>query len=152
VPDRNGVYHACADDKTGALRVVAIASSCRKPKTVKRGKRRVRIPGESAIAWNQQGRPGANGTNAATHVIVRTHSATISGGTNDAFCNPGERAVGGGIGRTNGGTVSTDAVAGSIPAVASSPARDGATPDAWIGSWSSPGNVNITTWVVCASP
>ena len=76
----------------------------------------------------------------------------MAGGTNDAFCNPGERAVGGGIGRTNGGTVSTDAVTGSFPAVATSPARDGATPDAWIGSWSSPGNANITTWVVCASP
>ncbi len=69
VPDRNGVYRACADDKTGALRAVANTSSCRKAKTVKRGKRRIRIPGESAIAWNQQGKPGAPGSPA---VFVRT--------------------------------------------------------------------------------
>src|SRR4249919_3631603 len=80
VPDRSGVYHGCVAT-SGALRVVAKASSCRKAKTVKRGKRRVRIPGESAIAWNQQGRAGANGTsglngvngaNGATKVVVRT--------------------------------------------------------------------------------
>jgi hypothetical protein len=32
-----------------------------KAKTVTRGKHRVRIPGESAITWNQQGRPGVSG-------------------------------------------------------------------------------------------
>jgi hypothetical protein len=66
IPDRGGVYHACVDPKTGALRVVKSARSCRKTRTVTRGRRRVRIPGESAIAWNQQGptgRPGANGAN-----------------------------------------------------------------------------------------
>ena len=43
VPDRGGVYHGCVAT-SGALRVVAKASSCRKAKTVRRGKRRVRIP------------------------------------------------------------------------------------------------------------
>jgi hypothetical protein len=57
VPDGSGVYHGCVAS-TGALRVVTKASSCVKAKTVKRGSRRVRIPGESAIAWNQQGRQG----------------------------------------------------------------------------------------------
>src|SRR5690242_3806597 len=61
IPDRGGVYHGCADPKTGALRVVKSASSCRKTKTVRRGRRRVRIPGESAIAWNQQGPRGLQG-------------------------------------------------------------------------------------------
>jgi hypothetical protein len=61
VPDGTGVYHGCVDAKTGALRVVARASFCRTAKTVKNGKRRVRIPGESAIAWNQQGQPGQPG-------------------------------------------------------------------------------------------
>jgi hypothetical protein len=60
VPDRSGVFHGCVAT-SGALRVVAKASSCRKAKTVKRGTRRVRIPGESAISWNQQGRPGLQG-------------------------------------------------------------------------------------------
>ena len=61
IPDRGGVYHGCVDPKAGALRVVKSAGSCRKTKTIKRGRRRVRIPGESAIAWNQQGRQGSAG-------------------------------------------------------------------------------------------
>jgi hypothetical protein len=61
IPDRGGVYHACVDPKAGALRVVKTARSCRKTKTVRRGTRRVRILGESAIAWNQQGPRGATG-------------------------------------------------------------------------------------------
>ena len=60
IPDRSGVYHGCVAT-SGALRVVAKASSCRKAKTVRHGRRRVRIPGESAIAGNQQGRPGIHG-------------------------------------------------------------------------------------------
>src|SRR5689334_16738991 len=60
VPDRSGVYHGCGAS-SGALRVVAKASSCRKTKTVRRGTRRVRIPGESAISWNQKGVAGAPG-------------------------------------------------------------------------------------------
>ena len=63
LPDHRGVYHGCANSKTGALRVVKAASSCRKTRTVKRGKRHIRIPGELAIAWNQrgtQGRPGVD--------------------------------------------------------------------------------------------
>src|SRR5436190_4527483 len=61
IPDRGGVYHGCVDTKTGALRVVKGASSCRKAKFVRRGTRRVRIPGESASAWNQHGVQGAPG-------------------------------------------------------------------------------------------
>ncbi len=65
IPDRGGVYHGCVDPKTSVLRVVKAASACRKAKTVKQGTRRIRIPGESAIAWNQQGRSGQNGLNGA---------------------------------------------------------------------------------------
>jgi len=61
IPDGGGVYHGCVDPKAGGLRVVKAASSCRKTKTVQRGARRVRIPGESAIAWNQQGPLGLQG-------------------------------------------------------------------------------------------
>jgi hypothetical protein len=62
IPDGSGVYHGCVDSQTGALRVVAKASSCRKATTVKRGGRRIRIPGESAITWSQQGQPGPAGS------------------------------------------------------------------------------------------
>src|SRR3977135_2920650 len=51
--------------------VVARASSCRTTKTVKRGNRRVRVPGESAIAWNQQGRPGLQGQAGSNPTIKR---------------------------------------------------------------------------------
>ncbi|MEA2274995.1 MAG: hypothetical protein QOI98_3703 [Solirubrobacteraceae bacterium] len=172
VPDVTGTFHGCVHDKTRVLRVVSSASSCRKAKTIKRGTRRVRIPGESAITWNQPGRPGANGTdgtngtngtngtdgtdgtdgtNGTTNLIVRTTSANGAGGL-DASCNPGERAVGGGIGRTDGTANSSDILGGSFPTVAAGvPASNGSTANGWRGVWNS-GVANVTTWVICASP
>src|SRR6476661_7107250 len=61
IPDRGGVYHGCVDPKTSGLGVVKAASLCRKTKTVARGRRHVRIPGESPIAWNQAGPRGLQG-------------------------------------------------------------------------------------------
>jgi hypothetical protein len=150
-------------------RVVARASSCRKTKTVKRGKRRVRILGESAIAWNQQGRPGVNGVNGAngangsdgangaTNVVVRTTTVTnATGATDQAECNPGERAVAGGVGRSDGSSASTDTIQTSFPeSVKGSglPAPAGATPIGWhsgITVGSPP--TSLTFYVICASP
>jgi hypothetical protein len=162
IPDRGGVYHGCVDGNTSVLRVVKTATSCRKAKTVRRGKRRVRIPGESAIAWSQQGPrgiAGQKGVNATTNLIVRTKSSTFSFGGQDAACNPGERAVGGGIGRTDGSDTSGDVVMASFPAHLNAagtmtvPAEAGSTPDRWHGAYSvSTVAPNITTWAVCASP
>jgi hypothetical protein len=61
IPDRSGSFHGCVDKATGALRVVTSSGSCRRAKTVRRGKKRIRYLGELAMVWNQQGRPGANG-------------------------------------------------------------------------------------------
>jgi hypothetical protein len=156
VPDRGGVYHGCVAS-SGALRVVASASLCRKTKTVRRGGRRVRIPGETAIVWNQQGRPGATGTNGTkgtngtTNLIVRTKSANGSGAL-DVPCNPGERAVGGGIGRTDGSSDVNDKVGGTFPTVAAGvPAPNGSTATGWHAVWNG-AVANVTTWVICASP
>jgi hypothetical protein len=63
IPDSGGVFHGCVNPRTGALRVVSKESSCRKARTVKRGTKRVRIPGERAVRWNQAGPQGAPGTN-----------------------------------------------------------------------------------------
>ena len=63
IPDRSGVYHGCVSNATGVLRVVKSASSCQKPKTVRRHGKKVRLPGEFAVAWNQKGQPGTNGSN-----------------------------------------------------------------------------------------
>ena len=62
IPDRAGVFHGCVAPKAGGLRVVKSASSCRKTKTIRRGRRHVRVRGESAIAWNQKGPRGLQGT------------------------------------------------------------------------------------------
>jgi hypothetical protein len=123
---------------------------------LKRGKTKC-AKGLTAITWNQQGRPGAdgtngtNGTNGATNLIVRTASANGSGAL-DASCNPGERAVGGGIGRTDGSVNINDKVGGSFPSVdAGVPASNGSTANGWRGVWEGP-VANVTTWVICASP
>jgi len=167
VPDRTGVYHGCVAT-SGALRVVTKASSCRKTKTVRRGGRRVRIPGESAIAWNQRGRPGANGVNGnngvngsngangATNVVVRTTATPpATGGSNQAECNPGERAVAGGVGRSDGSQASSDVVNDSFPeSVRGSglPAPAGATPIGWHSSITIGSLTSLTFYVICASP
>jgi hypothetical protein len=63
------VFHGCVSNATALMRVVKSASSCQKPKTVRRNGKRVSLPGEFAVAWNQQGRqgiqgnPGQNGQN-----------------------------------------------------------------------------------------
>jgi hypothetical protein len=58
------VFVGCVDRSSGVLRVVPTAQSCRRARTINRGGRHVRLPGEYAIAWNQtgpQGIPGGNG-------------------------------------------------------------------------------------------
>jgi hypothetical protein len=62
VPDSNGVFHGCVDNRTGLVRVVKSASSCHRP----RGHGKHRDAGELAVSWNQQGRPGLPGQTGAT--------------------------------------------------------------------------------------
>jgi hypothetical protein len=61
IPDGSGVFHGCVDSRTGALRVVKSATSCHKTKTVRRKGKKIRLPGELAIAWNQKGAVGMTG-------------------------------------------------------------------------------------------
>jgi hypothetical protein len=67
VPDKAGVFHGCADRKSGALRVVQKAKDCKKARTVVRKGKKVRLPGELAIAWNQQGPQGQPGSDATVN-------------------------------------------------------------------------------------
>ena len=181
VPDARSVYHACADDKTGALRVVAQGSSCRKAKTVTRGNRRVRIPGESAIAWNQQGRAGANGTdglngangakgadgvngangtngtNGATKVVVRTATDVLNAGfagRATAMCVGNERAVGGG--GMSSSTALNDWIIDSEPiSAAGTAAASGDTPVGWSTQMHGDGGQptkQVIAYAICASP
>jgi hypothetical protein len=157
IPDGGGVYHACVAS-SGALRVVTKASSCLKARTVKRGKRRVRIPGESAIAWNQQGLrgiqggqgpqgqqggQGQNGAAGATKVVVRSSTNTTTTNAQNVTCSAGEMATGG------GGDVTGSSLIFSHP----TPNSAGSTPTGWQAfSSSSVGAGNLTANVVCASP
>ena len=56
------VFHGCVDRSTGVLRVVPNAQACRGQHAVTRGGRRVRVPGEYAITWNQVGPAGPQGS------------------------------------------------------------------------------------------
>jgi hypothetical protein len=153
VPDRSGVYHACVAT-SGALRLVGNASSCRKAKTVKRGKRRVRIPGESGIAWNQQGPRGLQGIQGnlgkagATSVTVRQSALGTADVT--ATCNSGERAVGGGANVQP----STAHIYLSLPVDSTNNAPVGRVPTAWRIRAEGAGGVaaSVQAFVVCASP
>ena len=172
VPDRNGVFHGCVNSRTGSLRIVKAASACHKARTITRGGRRVRIPGEQAIAWNQQGRPGVNGvngvngtngtngTNGATNLAVRTSTdnfASAGDGDNTVNCNPGERAVGGGVARSGGGSTGGDVVTASYPTVqvsggGTAPAPAGSTPTGWNSGFHVASAAFVNYYAVCASP
>jgi hypothetical protein len=169
VPDRGGVYHGCVDGKTRTLRVVTDASSCRKAKIVRRNGRRVRITGESAIAWNQLGRPGANGTdglpgtngkdgaNGATKVVVRTGTSVLNAGLAGratANCIGNERAVGGSA--TSSNTALNDWIIDSEPVNGNGiAASTGDTPVGWSTQMHGDGTQGtkmVIAYVICASP
>jgi hypothetical protein len=99
-----------------------------------------------------QGPPGPKGDAGATSLKVRAATAT---GTVTAKCEPGERATGGGAHSVNG------AVVASAPAsdpnanfVSTGITFQGYTPTSWTAAAKDAmGNpVDITAWVVCASP
>jgi hypothetical protein len=158
VPDRGGVFHGCVSNSTGVLRVVKSASSCQKAKTVRRHGKRVRLPGEFAVAWNQKGQPGANGANGingtdgqngATKVTFRSAPGGAATAGNESssqvVCNPGENETGGGA------TVST--ANGSAYALRESgPNGGGWTARAQNTAPSGNETVTVTSWALCASP
>jgi hypothetical protein len=177
----DGLLHGCVSNRTGVLRLVTSSSSCQRRTT--HGKHR--NPGETAINWNQagpqglqglqglQGIPGVQGTqgaqgsqgvqgppgnDSATHIVVRTTSFTGVAGQTAAICNPGERAVGGGVGRSNDSAGPADVVRRSAPVIGTSAswtaASAGDTPTGWVADFDTGGatSAGITIYVVCASP
>ena len=62
IPDSGGVFHACVNKSTGAVRVVKPGLACKSRKT-RHG--RVVFAGEFATAWNQRGPMGAKGDQGA---------------------------------------------------------------------------------------
>jgi hypothetical protein len=156
VPDSAGVFHGCVSNKTGVLRVVKKSSSCKKSKTVTRHGKKVKIPGETAITWNQKGSPGpagvqgvqgVTGASGATKVVVRHAVNTSNSTTMDVNCAAGEVATGGGASLPGGSNL-----------VYSRPMPDGLDdsapkPTGWsVASSTLLGPGNIHALVVCASP
>src|SRR5688572_17347793 len=113
----------------------------------RRGPRGLRgLPGPQG-AQGPQGPAGAPGAAGATNVTVRAGAEAL--GDSVAFCNPGERAVG-------GGGITGD-VGGYL--YNSTPLQDvGQTPTAWTASAASAADatlddpVNVQAWVICAAP
>ena len=113
------------------------------------------LPAGPQGATGPRGPKGDTGENGATNVVVRTLTVTAGVALETAHCDSGERAVGGGVGRSSGSTNSGDVVTHSFPSAGSSPAApDGATPDGWTSGFvpNTATDVGITFYVVCASP
>jgi predicted ribonuclease toxin of YeeF-YezG toxin-antitoxin module len=149
----SGAIHACANKKSGALR---LAGKCSKKH-------------ERAVSWNItgpqglrgatgakgtngiNGTNGTNGTNGATKVVVRQTfvsmptANTFYSGT--AQCNPGEVATGGGV--------NNNLASNTARLVLDNPNDGNATspPTSWIGGFMNGATADsFNVYVICASP
>src|SRR5262245_11604211 len=77
IPDATGVFHGCANRRTGTLRLVKSAGECKKAVTKGKHKR----PGELAVAWSQRGPAGSNGAAGANGKNGTTVAARMVGST-----------------------------------------------------------------------
>ena len=142
-PTADGVIHGCVA-ANGTLRIVGNSHACHRA----RGHGKSRIPGESPISWNRQGPTGPPGKDALANLVVRTGFPPGDGftATNGyAYCQPGERAVGGGTRNNN-----NQPLVASFPTVDNFSAPDGATPTGWEVFTSTA--TNPIAMVICASP
>ena len=172
IPDRSGTITACLKPATGTLRMLD---------TARRGGAGRCRRGERALAWNQQGRPGAdgrpgrdgvngangiNGVNGAANVVYRRASTTwVPADTNVSFgvnCEAGERTLGGSAGwilKSDGrfdsrGTISTAAPTDGSATGLGSPLGGDANPVGYefAGKNTTPGMASLTGYVICAKP
>jgi len=105
------------------------------------------------------GDPGTNGTNGATNVtVVRKDFPVGAGATAAAYaeCPAGQRATGGGIAGSNGGSPK-DRIVQSGPTATSSDFSDtttGTVPVRWFGRYFNGGGGPITAyvWAICSAP
>jgi hypothetical protein len=118
------------------------------------------VPGLQGIqgAPGVQGAPGLKGEPGATNVVVRAGAPVniLAGGQQSVTvsCQPGERAVGGGVGPPLGTTSDLARIIYSLPLSSGGNANDGDVPDGWNGRVFN-GHVDTRTFVarvICASP
>jgi hypothetical protein len=89
IPDAAGVFHACVNNTSGEIKLVAANAVC--------------VTGSSAVSWNQIGRPGQDGqpgppgpSGADTTYNYRFGGMVPGTSVARAFCEPGEKVTGGG--------------------------------------------------------
>jgi hypothetical protein len=158
VPSQDGTITGCFAKHGGKLRIID-SSAKGKAGRCRRNERK--------LTWNQKGPSGAQGsagtpgTPGATNVVIRFVTFTSDSfglsSHRDVTCNPGERAVGGGIGWTQS-PGSGDAITYSGPEDADHEMltfpNQGATPTGWAGEIKTsdgagkPGRV----YAICAAP
>jgi hypothetical protein len=104
------------------------------------------------------GPKGDTGASGATHVVVRSQTfiTPASGGFNATLaCDPGEVAIGGGAGESNG-LMGGGVISSSVPAGRDTdrPTQNGGVPTAWnvVFENTTASTVSQTASVVCASP
>jgi hypothetical protein len=147
---RSNVIHACANKRTGALRLAA---------TCKRNERSVfwqvkgpQGPQGATGARGLQGIQGSPGQSGVANIVVRTDTITgLAAGSEIVRCNPGERAVGGGVAHTD--FSNNGSIYASAPVVANgSVATAGSTPTGWATGINNTAPADTTFYAVCASP
>jgi len=128
-----------ADVKNNSIGGVDVKDGNLLAKDFKRGQL-PRGPQGPPGAAGARGPAGADGATRATNVVVRSAPGS-DGYQGYAYCQPGERATGGGV-TPNGGGVTY--------VFQSRPAPDSGTPTGWYGYMT--GGTGVTVYVVCASP
>jgi hypothetical protein len=148
IPDGSGQIHGCYKNGNGDLRVIdpSAGGACK--------------ASESPLAWSQTGPAGPPGAAGATHVTIRTFTATLpaaGSSTFTALCNPGEVATGGGW-RMDGPVPSGPppvTVLGTVPQSSAPEPSAGETPIGWkvVGAASQDGAPHdVTAFATCAAP
>jgi hypothetical protein len=118
------------------------------------------VPGLQGVqgAPGVQGTPGLNGEPGATNVVVRlgtpVNIPTASQQSVTVSCQPGERAVGGGVGPPLGTTSDLARIIYTVPTSGGSNAGDGDVSDGWNARVFNghPDTRTFVARVVCASP
>jgi hypothetical protein len=144
-----------------SLRGIDVKNKSLTKKDFKGSVRGPRGPRGPRGATGARGATGPAGVAGASNVVVRTGTGQSFSGANpgnvSASCNPGERAVGGGVnvtGEADGNATGDAFVVESFPRTGGLASTPGSTPTGWYTAVSKQlaGTDTATPYVVCVSP